>query len=224
MSVLAVVGLKREAILVAGPYVEVVIGGGNSALLRQRLERSMRESVKGIISIGIAGALSPSLNAGDSVVASAILAGGMCLKTDPAWTSHLHQTLRDTVSGTVTGAERIAATAEEKSAIHRDTGADAVDMESHVAANFAREHNRPFVALRAISDRADHTLPHAARVAMKPSGGIALGRVLQSVARRPYQIPALMRTNRETEKAFSALLRSLDLLGPGLGCPYLSLL
>ena len=56
---------------------------------------------------------------------------------------------------------------------------------------------------------------------MKPSGGIALGRVLQSVSHEPHQIPALMRTNRETEKAFAALLRCLDALGPGLGCPYL---
>ena len=224
MSVLAVVGLKREAILVAGPHVEVVIGGGNSSLLRHRLERSMRDSVKGIISIGIAGALSPSLNAGDCVVASAILSEATSHQTDSTWSAHLRQTLPQSVSGTVAGAEKIAATMEEKSAIYRETGADAVDMESHVAANFAREHNLPFVALRAISDRADHTLPHAARVAMKPSGGIALGRVLQSVVTRPQQIPALMRTNRETEKAFSALLRCLDLLGSGFGCPYLGLL
>ena len=181
----------------------------------------MRNGVRGIISIGIAGALSPSLNAGDSVVASAILADGMRLETDTAWATHLRQTLRDTVSGTITGAEKIAATAEEKSAIYRQTGADAVDMELHVAARIAHERSMPFVALRAISDRADHTLPHAARVAMKPSGGIALGRVLQSVVSRPHQIPALVRTNRETEKAFSALLRCLDALEPGFSCPYL---
>jgi adenosylhomocysteine nucleosidase len=224
VSVLAVVGLKREAILVAGPHIDVVIGGGHSALLRQRLERSIRDSVRGIISIGIAGALSPSLDAGNCIVASSILADGMNLGADSAWTSHLLQTLPGTVSGTITGAEKIAATAEEKTAIYRETGADAVDMESHVAVRIAREHNLPFVALRAISDRADHTLPHAARVAMKPSGSIALGRVLQSVVTRPHQIPALVRTNREMEKAFSALLRCLDLLGPGFGCPYLGLL
>jgi hopanoid-associated phosphorylase len=221
VSVLAVVGLKREAILVAGPYVEVVIGGGNSALLRQRLERSIRNSVKGIISIGIAGALSPSLNAGDCVVASAILADATRHETDPAWSAHLCRTLSGLHAGTIAGAERIAATMEEKAAIRRDTGADAVDMESHVAVRIAHERNLPFVALRAISDSADHTLPHAARVAMKPSGSIALWRVFGSVVRRPQQIPALIRTNRETEKAFATLLRCLDVLGPGLGCPYL---
>lgn len=221
MSVLAVVGLKREAMLVAGPHIGVVIGGGNSVLLRQRLERAIRDDTKGIISIGIAGALSPSLDAGNCIVASSISVDGKALNTDDAWSTHLHQTLPDTISGTIAGAEKIAATAEEKSAIYRDTGADAVDMESHVAIRTAHDHGLPFVALRAISDRADHTLPHAARVAMKPSGGIALGRVLHSVVTRPHQVPALMRTNRETEKAFGSLLRCLDLLGPGFGCPYL---
>lgn len=221
MSVLAVVGLKREAMLVAGPHIGVVIGGGNSGLLRQRLADAIRDDVKGIISIGIAGALSPSLDAGNCIVASSILVDGASLDTDATWTSHLGKKLPDTAFGTITGAEKIAATAEEKAAIHRATGADAVDMESHVAVRFARERSLPFVALRAISDRADHTLPHAARVAMKPSGGIALGRVLGSVVTRPQQIPALVRTNRETEKAFATLLSCLDLLGPGLGCPYL---
>jgi hopanoid-associated phosphorylase len=222
MTVLAVVGLKREAMLVAGPHVDVVIGGGNSTLLRQRLERAIRSDVKGIISIGIAGALSPSLDAGNCIVASSILVDGGALDTDQTWTSHLRERLPDTIFGSIAGAEKIAATAEEKSAIYDATGADAVDMESHVAIRFAREHGLPFVALRAISDRADHTLPHAARVAMKPNGGIALGRVLHSVATRPHQIPALIRTSRETETAFSALLRCLDVLGPGFHCPYLA--
>jgi adenosylhomocysteine nucleosidase len=221
VSVLAVVGLKREAGVVAGPHIDVVIGGGNSALLRQRMERSIRDSVKGIISIGIAGALSPSLNAGDCVIASAIVTSAARYDTDNAWTMHLRQSLPDRIVATIAGAERIAATVEKKSAIYRETGADAVDMESHIAASVAREHNLPFVALRAISDRADHTLPHAARVALKPSGGIALWRVLGSVAAVPQQIPALVRTGRETEKAFATLLRCLDMLGPGLGCPYL---
>jgi hypothetical protein len=55
---------------------------------------------------------------------------------------------------------------------------------------------------------------------MNPDGSIALRRVIGSVMRRPGQIPALLRTARESEKAFSALLRGVDALGPGLGCPY----
>ena len=39
-----------------------------------------------------------------------------------------------------------------------------------------------------------HVLPPAALVAMKPDGGIALGRVLGSLLRHPLQVPALIRT------------------------------
>jgi hypothetical protein len=51
---------------------------------------------------------------------------------------------------------------------------------------------------------------------MKPDGGIAIGRVLGSVLRRPTQVPALIRTARASNKAFAELLRCLDLCGVGI--------
>jgi hypothetical protein len=89
-------------------------------------------------------------------------------------------------------------------------------MESQVAARFAAKRNLPLAALRVISDDASHILPPAALVAMKPDGGIALGRVLGSLLRRPGQVPALVRTAKASNKAFAELLRCRDLLGVGL--------
>ncbi|MEI9930049.1 MAG: hypothetical protein WDM89_05695 [Rhizomicrobium sp.] len=220
MTVLAIVGLKREAAIVAGPQVVPVIAG-NSGILRQRIQGALDPGVRGIISIGIAGALSPELKAGDCIIASTIIAQATRFDTDNGWTARLRRALPDPRVTPIAGSDRIAATVEDKATLFRETGADAVDMESHVAAAVARENGLPFVALRVISDRADHTLPPAVLAAMKPNGGIALGRVLKSIALRPTQIPALMRTSRESEKAFVALLRCRDVLGPGLGCPYL---
>jgi hypothetical protein len=74
----------------------------------------------------------------------------------------------------------------------------------------------PLAALRAISDDASHVLPPAALAAMKPDGGIALGRVLGSLLRKPTQLPALVRTARASNKAFAELLRCRDLCGVGL--------
>jgi hypothetical protein len=107
--------------------------------------------------------------------------------------------------------------AETKSGLYDATGALAVDMESQVAARFAAKRNLPLAALRVISDDASHVLPPAALVAMKPDGGIALGRVLASLLRKPTQVPALMRTARASNKAFAELLRCRDLCGVGLG-------
>ncbi len=66
--------------------------------------------------------------------------------------------------------------------------------------------------LRTISDSADHALPPAALVGMKPDGGVALGAILASLARNPAQLPALIRTGREAGAAFSALRRALGAL------------
>ena len=70
--------------------------------------------------------------------------------------------------------------------------------------------------LRVISDDAGHALPPAALVAMKPDGGIALGRVLGSLLRHPLQVPGLIRTARTSGKAFRELLRCRGLCGVGL--------
>ena len=114
------------------------------------------------------------------------------------------------------GSDVIIENAETKSGLYDTTGALAVDMESQVAARFAAKRNLPLAALRVISDDASHVLPPAALVAMKPDGGIALGRVLGSLLRKPAQVPALVRTARASNKAFAELLRCRDLCGVGL--------
>jgi len=88
-------------------------------------------------------------------------------------------------------------------------------MESQVAARFAASRKLPLAGLRVISDDASHVLPPAALVAMKPDGGIALGRVLFSLLKKPAQVSALVHTARTSNKAFAELLRCRDLCGVG---------
>jgi len=112
----------------------------------------------------------------------------------------------------------VLASAAAKSALFEVSGgALAVDMESQVAARFAAMRQLPLAALRVISDDASHALPPAALVAMTPDGGIALGKVLWSLARNPLQLPALIRTGSQSGKAFKKLLGCRRLLGCGLG-------
>ena len=113
----------------------------------------------------------------------------------------------------MTGQDRIAATVEDKRALLRRTGAIAVDMESHVAARVAARHQLPFAAIRIISDTAGEALPPAALVGMASDGGMALGAVLISLARRPAQLPALIRTGRNAGIALRELARVYDMLG-----------
>ena len=122
---------------------------------------------------------------------------------------HAHQ-------GPVAASDTILENRERKAALYAATGALAVDMESAAAARFAQARHLPFAVLRVISDDARHVLPPAALVAMKPDGGIALGRVLASLLRHPLQVPGLIRTARTSNKAFRELLRCRGLCGVGL--------
>lgn len=214
--ILAVTGLQRERRILAGPDVEVVAGGGDQARLEAELER-LAPGARGIISIGIAGALAPGLRPARWVVATAVHDRGAALPTDPDWTDWLVSRLPRTERGVLLGVDAVAATAEQKAELRRATDAIAIDMESHVAARVARHHRRPFVAARVISDAAHRTLPLAARVGMRPDGGVDLPAVLRSLLVAPWQLPALIRTGLEAETAFRALLRGRRLLGPGLG-------
>jgi hopanoid-associated phosphorylase len=214
MTVLAATGLLREARILASPGVEVVPGGGDAARLEAALDR-LAPGARGIISIGIAGALAPGLRPGDWVVAEAVLGDGT-IATEAAWAARLAAALPNARRGTMLGRDAMAAEAAEKAALHQATGALTVDMESHVAARVARRHGLPMAAARVVSDAAGRTLPPAARLGMRPDGGMDLPAVLRALLASPGQLPALVRTGWEAERAFRALLRGHRLAGPGL--------
>jgi adenosylhomocysteine nucleosidase len=219
--ILAVVGLKREAKIVAGNGVRAVIGGGDAAGLDRQLEEIWRQDpdgIDGLMSFGLAGALEKSLYPGDLIIGDCVIVGDETLICDYDWTDQISARMPDHVLiGPVAGSTTMVTDPAAKAELNAESGALAVDMESLVVARFAARHGLPFTILRAISDSADQTLPPAVLVGMKSDGGMALGAVLGALARKPRQLPALIRTGREAEKGFAALLRGNDLLGPGLG-------
>jgi adenosylhomocysteine nucleosidase len=215
VTVLAVTGLSKEAEIVGVADVVAVAGGGDAKSLADKLN-ALHGDIRGVISIGLAGALSPLLNVGDVVIADQILTGTERWDCHEGWRVRLMSRLAHAHQGQLFGSDVIIEKAETKSGLHTATGALAVDMESQVAARFARVRNLPLAGLRVISDDATHVLPPAALVAMKPDGGIAIGRVLGSLLRHPSQVPSLIRTARGSNKAFAELLRCLDLCGVGI--------
>lgn len=215
MTILAVTGLAKEAKLVGVAGVVAVAGGGDGERLAAKLE-ALHGDLRGVISIGLAGALSPHLKVGEVVIADQVMTGLEKWDCHEGWRVRLTSRLPFAHQGQLFGSDVIIEDAQTKSGLHQATGALAVDMESQVAARFAARRNLPLAGLRVISDDASHVLPPAALVAMKPDGGIALGRVLGSLLRKPAQVPALVRTARGSNKAFAELLRCLDLCGVGI--------
>jgi len=221
MSVIAVTGLAREAKIAKRLRTVPVIGGGDGQLLANRLEEAIRAGAKGIVSFGIAGALAPLLQPGDTVIATHVVHGEERYATDPRWTAVLRQKMPYATAAIIVGHGQIVSHIDGKRRLFALSGAHAVDTESHIAARIARRHNIPFAAIRTISDSATRGLPPAALVPVTPAGRVSFARVLGSVASEPRQIPDLVTTGREAARAFRALLRGCDALGLGLGCPYL---
>ena len=201
MTLIVACGLKREARIVArgGGDLFAVIGGGDAVRLDADLDATAAARSGIILSCGIAGALVPELEPGDVVIDG-----------DTELVERLRHALPDARRGAVIGHDIIVATAARKRALHEQTRALAVDMESHVAARVAGRRGLPFAALRVISDRMEDDLPPAALIGMRPDGGMALGAVLASLARDPRQLPALIRTGRQAERAFTSLERAVD--------------
>jgi len=217
--IIAVTGLVREARIVAGVGVTAVSCGGRSALLREKLEGALAQGADGIISIGIAGGLAPSLKSGDCVIASAIITEGQHILTDASWTARLSARLPAALVGPLTSSDGILLGEISKGALFRATGAYAVDMESHIVARLAGLHRVPFAALRTIADPAHSELPPLVSGAITQGGTVNLLAVLKAVLLDPRQIPALIRTARESNAAFQALLRCRHVLGLGLAGP-----
>ncbi len=217
--IIAATGLVREARVVAGLGVTAISGGGRSALLREKLERALAQGADGIISIGIAGGLAPSLKSGDCVIASAIVTEGQHIPTDASWTARLSARLPAALVGPLTSSDGIIFGKMSKAALFHATGAYAVDMESHIAARLAGLHRIPFAALRTIADPAHRKLPPLVSRAITQDGTVNLSAVLKAILLDPRQIPALIRTARESNAAFQALLRCRNALGLGLAGP-----
>jgi adenosylhomocysteine nucleosidase len=212
--IVAVCGMEREARIAAGADVVTVVGG-SSGRLRERLESALA-GAQGVISIGIAGALSPELRPGDVVVAAAILSRGERFAADSAWSARLIARLPGAMLAPIAGMDNLIATSAEKGRMFDSIGAHVADMESHIAAEVAQSRGLPFAGLRIVADAATSDLPACASVALTPEGKVNLAAVLGSVVKRPGQIPQIMRMARESNAAFAALFRCRALLGDRL--------
>lgn len=210
--------------------VRAIAGGGDSARLATELEaalaRAIEGNVQGILSFGIAGGLAPDAKPGDVIVATQVISGGAHFATDPAWSTRLTACLGHCRSALIAGSDVAIATPAAKARLFGETGAVAVDMESHIGGRIAATHGLPFAVLRVVADHAGRGLPPAALAGLGAGGTINIAGVLKSLARQPSQLPQLLRVAADTNTAMKALLRSLGAvnvaLGPGLGASFRS--
>ena len=202
-----VTGMASEARIFRADAL-TISAGGDAQATRAGIAKLIAQGADRLVSFGIAGALDPSLKPGDLIVGSAVrTTDGERMPVDQKWLAYLTTHLGVARIADVVGSTTIAATAEQKAMLHRDTGAACVDQESHWVADAAHANRVPFIVLRAIADRAGDNLPDAVLVGLDKQGNPRTGAVIGALLRDPTQLPGLIRVALQTNRALKSLLR-----------------
>jgi hypothetical protein len=115
------------------------------------------------------------------------------------------------------GLDRALASSADKIGLWRDSGACAVDMESHAAALAARRHRLPFAACRVVLDPAWRTLPACALAGMREDGSSAPWPLLRALAGAPGEIGPLLALALDAWRARRALRQVRARIGAKMG-------
>ncbi|MEE8206730.1 MAG: hypothetical protein V3T82_07255 [Nitrospinaceae bacterium] len=144
------------------PIVLVRSGMGRDRARRALVEISEKWELKEVISIGFAGALDPSFEVGDLVVADKVIEMDSSQPDGGVKTYSLDKEIFHTIAGasgrTLLTVDRVAATPQEKTKLREKYSAVAVDMETSALAEKAQAWNLPFISVRCITDTADQEL------------------------------------------------------------------
>jgi adenosylhomocysteine nucleosidase len=180
--------------------------GGERAL--DGAMRLLADGADALVSFGFAAGIAPGLRAGTLVLPHLVLAAdGAIHHGDPRLRALLvtHVRAGALSEGPLADASTPLWDAEAKRALRARSDAVAADMESAALARAAAEHGIPFAVLRVIVDPAERAIPECARRALDDSGHIRASGVCRALARRPWELPALVRLAHDYASACRAL-------------------
>lgn len=181
----------------AASQVRVLHTGIGEGAARQALRKAIEhERPSAVISSGFAGGLDPALKVGDLVADSAVSA--------PDLLSELPTTIR---RGRIHTTSDPAASPDAKTRLHRETGADAVDMETAAIAAECALACIPLLVVRAISDAASDSIPIPLEIAWD----------LQRQAPRPVQLVLYLARHPRRMGPFFTFLRYTNTAASRLG-------
>jgi hopanoid-associated phosphorylase len=203
---IVVVGLAFEARIAAFSGLQIICAG-DGCDLAPRLHEAITVGCRGLVSFGVAGGLRADLRAGTAIVASAVVSGGKHYETDAEWSRKLLRQIPDAVSGPLAGSPGPVATVAAKRALHHDSGAIAVDTESHIVAEAAALRRLPLAAIRVVCDPAARNVPELALRSIRSDGSTDIPGLLRALCREPAHVPGLLRIALDARAARTALLR-----------------
>lgn len=193
------VNWARTGVWRGRPVIAVANGvGAQRAIAAIHTVRNFSDNFSGICSIGMGGALDPSLSIADIVVATAVTNGDLVW---PAQDPHGPPSR----SGLVHSVSRIVRTSEEKKSLYQ-TGAILVEMEAAGVASMAREMEVPFYCVRVVSDLADETFFIDFEEFLLPDGQFNVAGLARFAMSHPVKgLPELLRLQERTSKGAKQL-------------------
>lgn len=215
-----VTGLASEAAVVSAMLneddaaIQVVCAGASTQRAAVLSRQLVDAGIGALLSFGIAGGLDPEIDGGELIVADRVRGpDGETYDCDAGWREALVRKLGEAAVyprvGSLLASTTTLRNPADKSAAYRNSGCLAVDMESGAVAAVANESGLPFLAVRAVADRAGDSLPALVEFAVKSDGRPAIGRAIGALLKRPGDIPATLRLARQSELAL-ARLRMLE--------------
>ncbi|HVN44206.1 MAG TPA: hypothetical protein VMT66_03065 [Steroidobacteraceae bacterium] len=202
-------GGPGEAATLADGSLLVLSGIGPRAAT-EGARRLIAAGARALISWGMAGGLDPSLAAGCVVLPREVLSReGKSFATEPGWHAAVAQLIATRLAlstGRLLSSPEPLGSIAAKAEAFRRSAAVAVDMESAAVAEVASDARLPFLAVRAIVDTANDTVPQAALAAAGiDAAGVRVAKLLVALARAPRELAPLMRLGGRYRSALRAL-------------------
>jgi len=200
-----------------GQHVAVQAGVGRVRAAAAAHLLIQRFSPRALASFGFAGGLVPELGRGTLVIGTAVVEAATGHTVAVADHDLAAQFYRAAVAknlpvqrGIIVTSRHVVADPTAKTALSVRSGACAVDMESAGIAEAAHEAGLPWVAVRAIVDRAQESLPEACLNLLGEDGSIAPGGLLQTFCRSPTLLWHVLRLARHTATARRHLSQTFE--------------
>jgi adenosylhomocysteine nucleosidase len=173
------------------------------------LQKLFAESADLCIASGLAGSLKNQYRSGTIVVAKTVRTSGpdRAIQSDKSLVETANQLGAASVNSFFTSSTVVNSRAEK---VRLGAIADVVEMESFYVFSQAAEYGIPVVAVRAISDAAETSLPIDLNRIITGRGRISWGAAFYEIGKRPLQIPQLIRFGVESSRAARNLAHFLD--------------
>lgn len=189
--------------------LRAVLTGMGSAHARRVVASALDWHPDLCISSGFAGSLRPLNRIGEIIAAREVmeLESGRAISSDAGLLGKAESLGARLAERLLTSGDLIA-TAEGKNRLGRL--AEAVDMESFAVLAESSARKIPAIAIRAISDASDESMPLNFVSVLDVEGHVVGSKLALAIARAPHKLPRLIRLGRNSRRAALALATFLD--------------